>query len=186
MRIRVYVQSETLRDEFLIPVREPKNQTVLSFLGEVGKRYRLWHSFPVYEFQLKSLPQHVGLADKETTDRITTFSRSSTIFDCFGDEKSDHDEGVGSGGFLRALVEETEFSVKRRKEDERKAEEERRRREEEARLKEKLRKKRIAELTVLGECWELEGISPNLDVPVDLDGMVVINKGSMDQWCSIR
>merc|ERR1719410_2069413 len=85
---------------------------------------------------------------------------------------------------------ESEKSKLQRKEDEEKEEEMRLERLRiEAEKKEK-RKKRMDEIALKGNCWELENYSQFLNVPLYSDeddgGQVVVNTGSLDQWCSIR
>jgi hypothetical protein len=53
------------------------------------------------------------------------------------------------------------------------------------RQKEEERRRRIGELTRLGKCWALEQNSVHIDVPLELDGLVARNRGSLDQWCTI-
>jgi len=102
-------------------------------------------------------------------------------------------------------VVESEQSMMRRKEDEEKEEQLRLERLRIEKEKKERREKRIAEIALKANCWELDKYSQFLNVPLQRDpqrdkhiqgdrqgvdqddgGQIVENTGSLDQWCSIR
>jgi len=52
MRVKVYLETELLKDVFVIP-QVTISTKVSSILEEVMKRYQMWHSFQVYQFRMK-------------------------------------------------------------------------------------------------------------------------------------
>jgi hypothetical protein len=155
--VKVRVQIDTDLVKDVFFLRAKSTDSVADFINVVHKRYQEWHGFPVYEFELED-------------------SKVELLGDL-----TKPDEHV-----LQIKAIESFASKKRRELEKKTAEEEKARREKELRDREEARRLRIMELSDLGNCWSFENIVPSLDVPVELDGLVVRNKGSVDQWCPIH
>ncbi|SPQ95478.1 B30.2/SPRY domain-containing protein [Plasmodiophora brassicae] len=162
VRVKVAVDTDLVQDVLTISV--PPASLVRDLVGQIHERYHLWHSFTIHEFELRSpTGELVGEPDLEVS-KLVGKSTPQEVF----------------------KVTETEGSRAKREAQRLLEEEERRKREEEARIREEKRRARIAELTKIGKCWTLENNSAHIDVPLDADGLVARNKGSLDQWCTIH
>lgn len=155
IRTRVHVETGIVKDTLVLKVDPSQQLTAL--VSKLHETYQQWHAFPVYEFKLRQNEKVLDLSQP-----ISTIASVKNPLEAF----------------------ESEASIQRRAEEKRKAEDERRRREQERIAKEEKRRKRILELTGIGNCWTFEGPGP-IEVPVESDGLIAINKGSMDHWSSI-
>ena len=176
MLVRVNIQTDLLKDTVVVPLRQnkSKNYTKKWFLDQVHQRYSDWHPFKVYEFEFQN--ENFAKAGNTTDDLLSIFG---IPHEKFGIDKHE----------ISVYVKESIASIEQRRLDEIREKEERLRREAEARRVKIEREKRIVHLKSLGHCWELEGYNDSfLDVPLNEgnDGMIVMNKGSLDQWSPIR
>ena len=154
MLVRAKIQTDWLKDTIVFPIKN-ENITIENVLQEIHKRYHAWHSFGVYEFEFDSI----------NAEKHDIFLQTFSI-DKFGKQKE-----------ITCEVIETENSRKKREEDRIRAEEERKRQEEEARIAKEKKEAKIRELLEIGNCWEFSGYSPQLDVPLEESGKVVVNRG---------
>ena len=178
LQLRAQISTELVNDCFIIPLRD-HNATVNWLLSEALTKYHEWHPFKIYEFEI---------IDKDG------YKDSDKILDILGVSEKEFTSNTLSTPFTLKIV-ESEESKSRRKQDEEKEEELRLERLRIEKEKKEKRDKRIREILLKGNCWELTDYSQFLDVPLspgddnkteDEGGHIVVNTGSLDQWCSIR
>ncbi|MES1908640.1 MAG: hypothetical protein MHM6MM_001536 [Cercozoa sp. M6MM] len=167
-RLHIDVVTEFVRDNICIPCGDD-DADVAWLLAETKRRFELWHPFKVYGFELKS----VNAKTQESLLVAPDTHLASLLLGC--DLKS-----------LQFVVEESVWSRKRREEDELREKEQRERLIAEKRLEQKLRAERIANLeNRVRNRWALSKVPRHIEVPVEDDGFVALNKGSLDQWASV-
>eukprot|EP00484_Ammonia_sp_Unknown_P025557 CAMPEP_0197029718 /NCGR_PEP_ID=MMETSP1384-20130603/9111_1 /TAXON_ID=29189 /ORGANISM="Ammonia sp." /LENGTH=785 /DNA_ID=CAMNT_0042458937 /DNA_START=41 /DNA_END=2398 /DNA_ORIENTATION=+ len=184
--LRAEINTELVSDSFIVPIRD-KDVSVQWLLSELLTRYHAWHPFKVYEFEIAS--EHTHEAQHKLLDMLN-ISETQFVSNTISEQ-------------IQIEIVESEQSKIRRKQDEEKEEELRLERIRIEREKQEKRKKRISEISLKGNCWELSDYSQFLNVPLyaeelendneieehmseDMGGRIVVNTGSLDQWCSIR
>ena len=181
--LRCQINTELVSDSFVVPIRQ-KDACIKWLLAETLRKYHNWHPFKVYEFEI----------DKMNNSEIDLDMNGETkILKLLNISEDEFESNTVKQPLMCTMI-ESQKSKLQRKEDEEKAEEMRLERLRiEAQKKEK-RRKRIDEISLRGNCWELENYSQFLNVPLYAaadgndgnGGQVVVNTGSLDQWCSIR
>jgi len=192
--LRAQIRTDLVDDCFIIPVRDAA-ATVQWLLAELLIKYNEWHPFKVYEFEISNVKGR----DSEIGD-----DGNVLLLEALDISESDYSSNTMKQHILCDVV-ETEGSKQKRKEDEEKEEQMRLERLRIEKEKKEKRQKRMAEIAVKANCWELEKYSQFLNVPLERDpkrdkhiqgdlvgvheddgGQIVENTGSLDQWCSIR
>jgi hypothetical protein len=163
VRVKLLLDTDLVKDTVVL--RMHPHDRVGQLLELVQSRYDDWHAFPVYGFQVLN-------PDFPREDEKAVFASDLKILD------------LPKGIPLVAV--ESESSKLRRSEEVRKAQEEKQRREEEVRRKEEERRRIIQELAEKGDCWTLENNVQSLDIPIEEQGLIVRNRGSLEQWCPIH
>jgi len=174
--LRAEVSTDLVDDCFIIPMRD-QNATVQWLLIEILKKYHDWHPFKIYEFEIEKLNAIAFAAKGVDADRSLLSLMEISPQQFASKTVRQH---------IVCRVAESAKSRQQRKEDEERAEQLRLERLRIEKEKAEKRRKRIAEISLKGNCWELENYSQFLNVPLDEGGQIVDNTGSLDQWVSIR
>eukprot|EP01084_Bolivina_argentea_P245807 411459_1 len=188
--LRTEINTILVDDCFIIPIRD-KDTSIKRFLSEILTKYHEWHPFTIYEFELHKV-NNIEIEKQNVNNE-------SKLLNILNISESEFYSNTIKKQIICEII-ESEKSKLQRKEDEEKEEElrlERLRIEAEKKAK---REQRIKEISLKGNCWELEKYSQFINVPLyndeednkeniekkDEGGQIVVNTGSLDQWCSIR
>eukprot|EP00483_Globobulimina_turgida_P011541 UN11563 len=157
--LRAEINTTLVDDCFIIPIRDAK-ASIEWFLSEILQKYHKWHPFKVYEFEIYKMNQvEIHKISKED------INDESTLLNLLNISESEFYSNTIKRQIICEII-ESEKSKFQRKEDEEKEEELRLERLRiEAEKKEK-RNKRIKEISLKGNCWELEKYSQFLSVPL--------------------